>query len=203
MMDAQLYLIPESTMREEVTPVQNDRCAIYMKKPVAGTGLWTSAYREETDDSAWVEWCHSETYSNPDRQYWHLLTPRHDARIYTIDGPNDFIALIARYPYVSQELERCLPPRAFFRHYYTGIDFEKLSQDYDGLHLTEEGNAQLHLPFDYDFDMNAWDVESTVWFRWCFEKVECIRTPTIVETKHECREEKEQPVTSIQFEAIL
>jgi len=59
------------------------------------------------------------------------------------------------------------------------IDFEKLAKDYDGLHVLGRYVADFDPDFEddgvlfrrhrMDITFHSWDVESTVWFRWCFE----------------------------------
>ena len=105
----QLHLSEVHALAENVASVENDPMSPFRKKPKYG--FWTSTWREETQDSDWVEWCR-------------------------------------------------------------GQDFEQLAQSYDGLRLTERGNSRLHL--SYPLDLNSWDSESTLWFRWCFTAVEKI-----------------------------
>jgi hypothetical protein len=49
------------------------------------------------------------------------------------------------------------------------LDFERMAQDFDGMHLTDEGqwSTRLTQPSLY-----GWDCESTCWFRWMFDRVE-------------------------------
>lgn len=180
-LDRQLHITSAHAMREQVAPVANSDMSGMTKKPQAGTGLWTSTYDEERG-SAWVEWCDGENVGTPSERRWFLLTPRPDARVYVIDSPQDLERVIRAYPWVSPELEhayRASRASARLAEYYTGIDFTRMAQDYDALHLTEDGNAHLHLRLE-GMDMNAWDCESTVWFRWCFTSVKQI-TPKVRE----------------------
>ena len=155
-MKTQLLLSPPTTLSCTVPPVRNRWSA--WNKPEGG--LWTSTYRPETQDSAWVEW-RSIYLSPPDHKAWWLLTPTPAARILTIDTLDDFIALLA---VAAMRGSRCRTP-----------DFERLSHDYDGLHLTEQGQRQTHSPYPYPDDLNGWDSECTLWFRWCFVTSERLR----------------------------
>lgn len=148
--------------------------AAFIKKPMRGTGLWTSTWREETQDSAWVEWCRWENFGEPYKQNWFLLTPKDNVKLYTIDGLNDLHRLLREYRWDQPKWKEY-----GFRR--TAIDFEKLALDYDGIWLTEKGNTETHL--SYPEDLNGWDCESTMWLRWCFAEVQRIETPQLVETE--------------------
>jgi hypothetical protein len=52
----------------------------------------------------------------------------------------------------------------------TFLDFEAISNDYDGIHLTTNGESATRLTSG--ISLYGWDVECTLWFRWCFESVE-------------------------------
>ena len=167
-MEKQLYLSRTKHLQEEVTPVRNHPSMAFLKKPIPGTGLWTSTWREDTRDSAWTEWCFYEDFDEPLKKYWWLLIPRKNCHIYTINTLNDLHHLLASY--------RLDIPA--YRHYGDlglTLDFERLSQDYDGLWLTEEGQQATHL--SHPCNLYGWDAESTLWFRWCFEYYELIYTP--------------------------
>ena len=172
MLGVQLHFSSVQALIEQVASVENDEM-IFRYKPKSTTGLWTSSWREETKDSEWVEWCRGQEFDSPDESQWFLLTPKTDSRLYVIDCYSDLQRLIDIYNWespISKTIKRKLGD-PYARH-YEGIDFVRLAQDYDGLHLTSNGNEQLHL--SHPLNMNAWDSESTVWFRWCFTKVEKI-----------------------------
>jgi len=171
----QLHFSFAQIVREREIPVKNDEMT-FRYKPDGG--FWTSTWREETQDSEWVEWCRGENFGSPDESNWFLLTPQADARLYVINCYADLERLLNTYKWESpmaKRLRQTVGENSHLSHYYQGIDFERLAQDYDGLHLTYEGNNRLHL--SYPLNMNAWDSESTVWFRWCFTEVQRIETP--------------------------
>jgi len=160
-----------------VTPVKNEGSASYLKKPQFNTGLWTSTYRESTQDSAWVSWCKKEDFGNPYGLRWYLLEPKHTARIYCIRGEAEAALLLKDYSWIDERVKSLYDVFSEFASYtFTGFDFERLAQDYDGLQLTARGNVLLHNSLRCN--MNAWDAESTLWFRWCFTRVEEI-TPAL------------------------
>ncbi len=167
MLGVQLYITSSDELRQEVTPVVNDPEGFFRQKPKGG--LWTSSYRAESEDSGWVEWCRGASFGDPDGKQWFLLAPHPDCRLYTIDSLEDFSQCLMEYGSPAP-LAQEYPSFAMKRT----IDFEKLALEYDGLRLTEQGNEETHLSFPND--MNAWDCESTLWFRWRFTQIEKIAT---------------------------
>lgn len=91
----QLWLSDVAQIKPEVVPVTNDEESAFIKKPKWGTGLWTSTWREETQDSAWIDYW--QEFGNPNECYWHLLTPRSDCNLYIIDTYADLEYLIKTY----------------------------------------------------------------------------------------------------------
>lgn len=116
----QLLLHDDVILRSEVRPVHDDLRAL--AKPRGG--LWTSTYNPNYG-SAWVCWCVAYRYNEPFDVHWTVLSIPKSARIAVIDSHADLARLIKRYP-------RILRGRL-------GLDFERLSAKYDGLHLTNEG----------------------------------------------------------------
>ena len=135
-----------------VKPITNDR----FHKPRGG--LWTSTYLGQENLSGWHQWGESEGMTSRSNAQW-LLTPETDARLLVVDTFADLMALVERYSAVKTGYEAV----------YT-LDFVAMAQDgYAGLNLTDEGQwATRHT----DPNLNGWDCESTVWFRWAFESVE-------------------------------
>ena len=198
----QLWLSETQDIKHEVIPVRNsEETGAVIKKPARKTGMWTSTWREETQDSDWVEWCRSEEFSNPDGCYWHLLTPKQDIKLYVIESVYDLEKLLLSYPWTTPLLTRMneaygMSYSSLFGGMYgdlaemrrpqiklprfAAIDFEKLSQEYDGIWLTERGNAAVHLPLHSEHDLNSWDCECVLWFRWCFEQVETMQPIKVV-----------------------
>lgn len=202
----QLWLSDTSEIKHEVTPVRNsEETGAVIKKPARETGLWTSTWREETQDSDWIEWCRGNDYGNPDGGYWYLLTPKTDVKLYVIDGTHDLEMMLHDYlwttPLLTRMNEQCgmSYSSAYQRMYadrtgkrlpqvklprFAAIDFEKMSEEYDGIWLTEQGNGACHLPWHSEHDLNSWDCECVLWFRWCFEQVETMQPVVVVEENH-------------------
>lgn len=161
MLRPQLYVgrNAHSLSSERIDPVQNR----YGIKPKGG--LWTSSYHPQTG-SGWVQWCMSEHFKVPEDGSWEscVLTPRSDAKILVVNTYDDLLSIIEKYP-DPQGLTLC-------GYTHTAIDFEKMSLDYDAMHLTEDGQWETRLTHPHS--LYGWDCESTVWFRWVFEKVEYV-----------------------------
>lgn len=165
----QLHLTSAHDVIGEVCPVENgDGKRSLFCKPIGG--LWTSTWDAKKRTSSWVEWCKDEdelTFIAD--THWFLLTPKADSRIYTIDTLADLEWLVDRYP-----LDLRGTGLEMMRDRY--LDYVRIAQEYDAIHLTEEGQWRTRLTFP---NLYGWDVESTVWFRWCFAKIREIE-PTVV-----------------------
>ncbi len=116
----QLYVHDDAAFKPAIWPVRNDPKGL--RKPLGG--FWTSSY-DRNYGSGWVRWCVAYRYNEPLDLHWTVLTASKSARVATIDSQFDVGALIERYP------------RALRRR--RGIDFERLAEEYDGLHLTPAG----------------------------------------------------------------
>lgn len=161
-----------SLLREEVIPVENSEESAHIKKPKRDTGLWTSEWREDTQDSGWVAYLVDGDYGDPSARYWYLLAPCASAKLYTVNAAADLHLLLQQYRWNTLSQGRA---HSLYLDYFRRIDFERLAQDYDGLHLTWRGynstRGNCH-------NLDAWSCESTCWFRWKFESAQLLRTPT-------------------------
>lgn len=142
-----------------------------------GGGLWTSTYIDESYGSAWVQWCLSNDFQIPEDKIWQgiLLTPKKNLKLYHVDSLKDMHIMFDKYGYsylptLKQE----------------AIDFEKMSQHYDGIHLTNHGEVVTRhggLMFGSKDktlkpewkektmrNLYGWDSESTFHFKWNFEE---------------------------------
>lgn len=150
-------------------------------KPERGSGLWTSTYDPQCG-SDWIQWARMERYMGEDDEgHWQVLDedepgyiPREQrklyyncyvlhptvARIYVVDGLEDLVVLMRDYHH---------PYRSPWDGGYRYLDFERLAEDFDALHLTERGQWKTRMSSP---DLYGWDVESTFWFRWKFSQVE-------------------------------
>lgn len=95
-----------------------------------------------------------------------------DARVAEVHGPDDWIALVDRYP--SHRTDLCNSPH-LRRTWPDGaliwtIDWQRLAQDYDGLHLSVAGwltatSRVLTVPGRGHTLCEGWPTEATRWFR--------------------------------------
>lgn len=148
----QLHVTDLLHLDEDVRSVANGYNSI---KPTGG--LWTSTYNNEYG-SDWIQWCESEEFSTTKGHDGFLLYPDHEAKIFTIDDLDDLINLFNDYELNNQET------------YSKALNFERISQEYDAIHLSENGQRETRL--SYPYNLCGWDCECTLWFRWCFKEVE-------------------------------
>lgn len=130
--------------------------------------LWTSSWLGEDDGSGWTQWCIGESFGGPEWGNCWLVEPSLDARVYEIDFYSDLEQLIAEYGHTWYLDTEC-------RYSETRPDWVKVAQDFDAVHMTDEGQwrtrgfypgRSVNAP-----DLYGWDCESTLWFRWAFESV--------------------------------
>lgn len=145
-----------------------------LNKP-AGS-LWGSTFTPDEDYcSDWHRWSDQEEYATYTTGCIYQL--KSTARVYTIDTVDDLVGLLKRYPYISY-LGNWVHPLTVY------IDYNKVCQDIDAIHLTHNGNNQTHLLWGHDVipiqvggnnisckisDLNSWDVES-----WLILNFDCI-----------------------------
>lgn len=161
MLNIQLNVLSGAINPNGMKPIQNNVSAL---KPSGG--LWTSSYIPFIG-SDWVQYSFQVGgFRVPDSENWdgYILYPNKDARVYTIDGYKDLEQLMSKYRIRSKlKFSNFYARRANY-----SIDFEKIAEDYDAIHLTRRG--QLLTKNSYPYNLDGWDVESTVWFRWVFDK---------------------------------
>jgi hypothetical protein len=164
-MKPQLFVSSEYYNPKKFKPVKNRE---YINIPKPYNGLWTSTYRQDIK-SEWVQFCLDEFTSAIPHGGWRgsILIPYRDAKIYTIDSYDDLVKLFNKYQYIPNSNTYFIKP--------IFLDFEAISKDYDAIHLTKKGEWETRYTTP---NLYGWDVESTLWFRDCFEKVINIRIPT-------------------------
>jgi hypothetical protein len=132
-------------------------------KPHAATGLWTSpvtAHRADgtPTDSAWLEWCRSETDTDTSSRMLTEIWPISNARLLLIDEQAHLAAIINAYP---------AEPNPYVPHRNGGLypDWAALAADgWDGVYLTGRGQWATRLPKSGP-DLYGWDLESCLWLR--------------------------------------
>jgi hypothetical protein len=148
-------------------------------------GLFTSTYLGESIGSDWLQWCLANEFNLPDNDLWNgwLIEVNKDANLYVVDTVEDMNYLFDTYgyfPFEGTKLEY--------------IDFLLMAKDFDGLHLTEHGQAVTRHPNFLAQTGNdilngmrsfyGWDVESTHFFRNVFDDIKKI-TLTIKEYEND------------------
>jgi hypothetical protein len=153
-------------------------------------GFWTSSYNASSDFSAYgrgwrdtviliaqngfnKELCH-EIWPIPYLKVWRLR-PSAAAKICTVDTRKDYLNLLAKYgkfttkyPRVNSEYKYTSSPLIEI----TSLNYEAIAEDYEALHLTQEGFNDNEVGGSGDRSMFNWHCESTCWFRWMFDEIE-------------------------------
>lgn len=146
----QLHVTDKDDLINSIAPVRNEMFI----KPRGG--FWTSTYNKEYG-SEWIDWCKENEFSTSSTFNGFILYIKEGVRVYKVDSEQDLMKLFSMY-----ELRTELPIKA--------LDFEKISKDYDGLHLTSRGQVETRLTYPYN--LYGWDCECTLWFNWCFTNIE-------------------------------
>jgi len=133
-------------------------------KPLGG--IWTSPYLGAPPYSPWIEWCVEQSFGSGVYEMW-LLEPRANVRVLSLDSDADIVHLEQLPGY------ELVPGR-------WNIDYEALAQQYDGMRMSASFIHRYRLDYRgrYDMVVYGWDVESTVWFRWVFNKPRALGTAT-------------------------
>ena len=161
----QLHVGRIKPTKEFIRPIMNQETG---KKPWGG--LWTSTFLGEEAGSGWVQNCLKNEIFIPEGGMWSswLLTPSKQAKIFIIDGPEDADTLYEKYGYYPFG-EPVIP---LLGEGMKGINFEKMKEEWDAVHLTFKGFGTTRCRFDnFSHELYGWDSESTVWFRFLFEEV--------------------------------
>lgn len=118
--------------------------------PKPKNGVWTSTFDKDSG-SSWMAWCRSAI---PQwlQEKGNICEVKDDVKIAEIDS--------------FEDLENMLDKYGIEKFGIKTIDFEKLAEDYDGLHLTEKGQWKTRLT---EPSLYGWDAESTIFFRDVFK----------------------------------
>lgn len=146
-------------------------------------GLWTSTYNE-VYGSDWIKWLQQNDFIQSDNAIGGFyMTINKEAAIYTIDSYNDANALFEEYSYWPPFiLEFDNPLDEFYQknsHFFKCIDYQKLSDKFDGLHLTKQGFYDCKVRYSPCISpFTSFDCESTIWFNWCFDSIQYLKIDT-------------------------
>lgn len=132
--------------------------------------LWTSTSAGNCP-SGWIFYLRwGEDHREPPYHPWRLQVPS-SARVYEVHGPRAWHTLCLAYPAPSSPAYPMPMPKGLIEP-----DWQAVANDWDGIHLSPGGlltteqvrwgkpRAQTHL--------FGWNVESTAWLRWVFDRVE-------------------------------
>lgn len=116
-------------------------------KPRYRHTLWTSPV---DSGFGWKDWCRDESWGDPEALQWHLtLAP--STRLLVIKNRRDIVLLERQYRHCKD-----------FGPVITCIDWPRVAEDYDAIHLME------YALWDDRFghpDLYGWDCETVVLFR--------------------------------------
>jgi hypothetical protein len=134
-------------------------------------GFFTSSWDSERRSTAWLDFMRSTGQRHNEGRWLWTLAPDPDARVYVIDGWNDYRRLADAYPQ-RYENERN-PHYAPAWHHVAALD----PLPFDAVHVTARATqlASGQGPDDHP-QFSDWDVESTLWLAWRLCPQECIGT---------------------------
>jgi len=109
-------------------PLQINIKNIYHVKPKGG--FWTSSLKLD-GTSEWIKWCKAEDELERLKGKYYVLIPKKSARIHDVYDYRSLKYLFQNYRWSPKdqkytEIIRCL-------------DWEKISKDFDAVHVTKEG----------------------------------------------------------------
>ncbi|WP_336769700.1 hypothetical protein [Bacillus bombysepticus] len=160
-MKKQLYVGKGEPTEQNIGVITNN---FEINKPLGG--FWTSTFINEQVGSEWVKLSKNiyTKYNSATRVF--ALAVSKDAKVAHVESMDDYEELLKKY-----RLEMDDPILASISIFSNLIDFELLSRDYDGFRISQRAVSIAKGSLKY-ISLGAYDSESTVWFRWCFDKVE-------------------------------
>lgn len=131
-------------------------------------GLWSSPVNSE---HSWKQWCREENFRLSGLEKSFLFALKDNARIYVINSKNDLMNAPLINPYKDYSN---VPERWF-------IDFEKLSERFDAVWLTEKGEHATR--WSKPASLYGWDCESVlVMNKDCIMDVQLVSVNNIVQS---------------------
>ena len=151
--------------------------AIFLKP---SGGFWTSSVREDVgeDDFAtdW-EWWSASNQCKYSKDCFDVI-PDADAKIFTIETPEDVEEIIEKYGEYEEEYYIDGDGNLKTRHkqgQLVKVDWVEFAKEYDALRVNEEMAQKYHLSMIdvgcMHTSLNSWDAESTCWFKPKFKEV--------------------------------
>lgn len=155
-------------------PVPNE---YHQTKPQPGTGMWTSTLIGH-NESAFQRYATRSSLRYEPRNLY-VLTPRKDVRVLVIETQAQ----------IDEALEEGYIVHGPFGYGYA-LFFRHIAEDYDAIRVTDKALRNWNIG---DMVFAGWDAESTLWSRWCFDKVELVACSIVKEPK-EVKEEDKGPL---------
>lgn len=125
------------------------------RKPLGG--LWASPVlsEEDSDKSAWQQWCSENSYDEHTSLSgnFYRVEPHRSAHVLVIDSIEDFRQAISVY--ANTDVPR-FADIGLEDHLF--LDWLAIAKDFDAFYLTEKGQQETHFTSLY-----GWDC-ATVWF---------------------------------------
>jgi len=147
------------TFNPKMSPIKNQ---VHIKPH---GGFWTSTYLpNDKFASDWVNWCFREMPEWIEDEEATLIDISPKARIYVIDNCEDLMNLLGDYPFKHPYITKIT------QTHFAYMDWEKISENYDGVHLTRKGEYATKITRTRGPCL-VWDCESTLWFRNVFTKI--------------------------------
>lgn len=145
-----------------------DLATMHSGAPKPKRALWTST-RTTPSITPWLD--HGENQAAGEVHPWAVEAPP-DARVAEIHSPANWAALVRQHPCASPGViftGAKHPPASAYR---LDPDWASAARDWDAVHLSVGGWLTAHdVPYEAQgvmTELRGWDMESTVWFRWCF-----------------------------------
>lgn len=160
-MEKQLFVSRSKALDQSLFEVPSYHDNPILHKPLGG--LWTSTYHP-IYGSDWVQWCLVNNFDGPEFDCY-LLTPKNDLNLLVIDSHEDLVLALRDYGYDDPRFQE-----AGLHQLSRTLDWLALTKEFDGVHLTNRGNHEVHLSFP--IHLNGWDSESTCWLQWSFSEIE-------------------------------
>ena len=120
--------------KDQFEPISNEPFDI-RNKPHGG--LWGSVYTPNNGIfmSDWVRFVYYDLPIKRRSRYYVTYKLKSDAKLFTLDTLDDYLGMMDKYLYI---------PDAYIYNKYQ-IDFEKLSKDYDAIHVTEKAVTEMRM----------------------------------------------------------
>lgn len=155
-LNTQVWLSNNKTVKLGINKFKTVQRELYKPNKPKG-GMWTSTYTPDKEfDSDWIHWCMKEKYDCGNHK-WKLL-PKDNINVLVVNSQSDLVSIVDKYEkniYKGKKSSRI--PNAV-------LDFKKISEDFDAIRLTKEGQEEMDF-FEYP-NLYSWDTETVLNLKW-------------------------------------